>query len=54
MVENKVQGTELHLRYDEHIEEELTKLERLVSQSELSQKYSPRWLAIKLLEEDEE
>ena len=54
MVENKVQGTELRLRYDEHVEEELAKLEELVSQSELSQKYSPRWLAIKLLEEDRE
>ena len=54
MAENKVQGTELRLRYDEHVEEELAKLEELVSQSELSQKYSPRWLAIKLLEEDRE
>lgn len=54
VVENKVQGAELRLRYDKHLEEELTKLERLVSQSELSQKYSSRWLAIKLLEGDEE
>jgi len=54
MVERKVSGTELHLRYDEHVEEEITKIEELISQSELSQKYSPRWLAIKLLEEDED
>ena len=54
MVANKVQGTEIRLRYDEHVEEELTKLENLISKSELSKKYSPRWLAIKLLEEDDE
>ena len=54
MVEREVSGTELHLRYDEHVEEEITRIEELISQSELSQKYSPRWLAIKLLEEDEE
>jgi len=54
MVEDKVEQVELRLQYDEHIDEELIKLEALVSQSELSQKYSPRWLAIKLLEEDEE
>ena len=54
VAENDIQGTELRLRYDEHVDEELTKLEDLVSQSELSQKYSPRWLSIKLLEEDED
>jgi len=54
IVEREVSGTELHLRYDEHVEEEITKIEELISQSELSSKYSPRWLAIKLLEEDED
>ncbi len=51
---NKVQGVELRLRYDEHVEEELAKLEELISETELSEKYSPRWLAIKLLEDDGE
>ena len=36
------------------VEEEIANLEKLVSQTELSQRYSPRWLAVKLLEEDED
>jgi ferrous iron transport protein B len=42
--------------YGEEIEEELGKIERVVADKEqdLSQRYTPRWLAIKLLETDED
>lgn len=44
----------LRINYGREVEEEIAKLERLISQNDLSQKYSPRWLAVKLLEEDGE
>lgn len=45
---------ELRINYGREAEGEIAKLERLISQSNLSQKYAPRWLAVKLLEGDEE
>ena len=47
-----VQGPTLH--YGRELQEEIDKLERVISGSPLARKYSPKWLAIKLLEEDEE
>jgi len=44
----------LRIEYGREAEEEIANLERLISQTELSRQYSPRWLAVKLLEEDEE
>ena len=54
VVENKVEVKGIRLEYGREIKEEIDKLERLISQTEISQKYSPRWLAVKLLENDEE
>ena len=48
----EVAGLQLH--YGREVEEEISKLESLISNNSLSSKYSPRWLAVKLLEEDEE
>jgi len=42
------------INYGQEIENEIAKLERLLSQSGLSLDYPPRWLAVKLLEGDEE
>jgi len=54
VAENKAQVKGLKVEYGREVEEEISKLEKLISQSELSSKYSPRWLAVKLLERDEE
>lgn len=54
VAENKAQVKGLKVEYGREVGEEISKLEKLISQSELSQKYSPRWLAVKLLEGDEE
>jgi len=54
VAEGKVEVKGLKVEYGQEVEKEITKLEKLISQSELSLKYSPRWLAIKLLEGDEE
>ncbi|GAI11262.1 unnamed protein product [marine sediment metagenome] len=44
----------LRLQYGREVEEEVAKLEKVISNNPLSLKYPPRWLAVKLLEEDEE
>ena len=36
------------------VEAEINKLENVISGNSLAGSYSPRWLAVKLLEEDEE
>lgn len=54
VAENKAQVKGLKVEYGREVEEEITKLEKFISQSGLSLKYSPRWLAVKLLERDEE
>jgi small GTP-binding protein len=54
VAEKKTPARELRIEYGREVEEEIANLERLISQTELSQSYSPRWLAVKLLEEDEE
>jgi ferrous iron transport protein B len=43
----------VEIRYGHDIEDEITKLEKLVNGDDLAGLYSPRWLAVKLLEEDE-
>jgi small GTP-binding protein len=48
----KVSG--INLQYGRDVEEEITKLEKLISENSLAKSYSPRWVAVKLLEEDEE
>jgi Fe2+ transport system protein B len=44
----------VNLRYGHDVEVEIEKLEKLIDASAAAGSYSPRWLAIKLLEEDEE
>jgi len=53
-IDNNGGTSGIDIRYGRDIEEEIEKLEKLISATPLSQTYSPRWLAIKLLEEDEE
>jgi len=53
--ENRTERAKVKIDYGKEVEEEIAKLEGLISEDdELCRKYSPRWLAIKLLEEDEE
>ena len=48
----RVRGINLHYGHD--VEEEIEKLEKSISGRALAGSYSPRWLAVKLLEEDKE
>ena len=54
VAEKKTDVAGIRIEYGREVETEIAKLEKLISQSPLSTNYSPRWLAIKLLEEDEE
>jgi ferrous iron transport protein B len=49
---NKIRG--INLKYGRDVEEEITKLEKLISINSLAKGYPSRWLAVKLLEEDKE
>ncbi len=55
VLEGKSNPEKVKLYYGSELEEHINELERLISQDkELSRQFPPRWLAIKLLEEDEE
>ena len=54
IAENKTKVAGLKVEYGREVEGELDKLGKLISQHKLASKYSPRWLAVKLLEGDEE
>jgi ferrous iron transport protein B len=54
VADGRIRVDGLKLKYGQEVEEEIEKLERSISLSPLARKYPPRWLAIKLLEEDEE
>jgi ferrous iron transport protein B len=54
VAEGNIKVSGVSLRYGRDVEEEIAKLEKLISDNSLAKGYSPRWLAVKLLEEDEE
>ena len=54
IAEGGIQVSCIQLKYGHDVEAEISKLEEMVSDSTLAERYSPRWLAVKLLEEDEE
>lgn len=53
-VENKTQVAGLQLRYGREVESAIDTLTKVIANGQLCHGYPPRWLAIKLLEEDEE
>lgn len=54
VAEKKAPVKPFKVDYGREIEEEIATLEKIISQSEIAKGYSARWLAIKLLEGDEE
>jgi small GTP-binding protein len=54
VAEGKIPVGKINLRYGHDVEDEIAKLEKLISDNPLAEGYSPRWLAIKLLEDDSE
>jgi small GTP-binding protein len=54
VAEGNIQLSRINIQYGHDVEAEIAKLERLFSDDSLAKSYPPRWLALKLLEEDEE
>ena len=54
VVEERTGVSGIRIEYGREVGNEIVRLEGLISQSPLSLNYSPKWLAIKLLEGDEE
>ena len=54
VVEGNVRADGISLQYGHDIEEEITKVEQVIADKLPAGDYSSRWLAVKLLEEDEE
>jgi len=54
VAEGRAEVGEIQISYGKEIEDEIATLEKLLSTTSLALKYSPRWLAVKLLENDEE
>lgn len=54
VAEGNIPVSGINMQYGHDVEEELAKLENLLSGDSLAKSYSPRWLAVKLLEDDSE
>lgn len=54
VAEGNIKVSGIGLQYGRDVEAEIAKLEKLISDNSLAKSYSSRWLAVKLLEEDEE
>jgi small GTP-binding protein len=54
VIEGKIRTDGIQLQYGHDIEAEIAKLEKIITEKLPNGDYSPRWLAVKLLEEDEE
>jgi small GTP-binding protein len=52
--EKKDKAGGVRIEYGREVEEQISKLEKELEASPLARKYSPRWLAVKLIEGDEE
>ena len=54
VAEGSLTSDGINIQYGQDVEVEVAKLERLVSGNSLAENYSPRWLAVKILEDDKE
>jgi len=54
VAERKTEASGVRIEYGREVENEISRLEEAISGSPLASKYSPKWLAVKLLEGDEE
>ncbi len=54
VAEKKTEASGVKIEYGREVENEISRLEEAISESPLALRYSPKWLAVKLLEGDEE
>jgi len=54
VADKEAEASGVRIEYGREVENEISRLEEAISESPLASKYSPKWLAVKLLEGDEE
>jgi ferrous iron transport protein B len=54
VADESILASGINMNYGQDVEVEIGKLEGIISGNSLAEKYPPRWLAVKLLEDDEE
>jgi len=54
VAEGRTEASGVRIEYGREVENEISRLEEAISESPLASRYSPKWLAVKLLEGDEE
>jgi len=54
VAEKESEANGVKIEYGREVENEISRLEEAISEGPLASKYSPKWLAVKLLEGDEE
>ena len=54
VAEGRTEASGVRIEYGREVENEISKLEEAISESPLASRYTPKWLAVKLLEGDEE
>ena len=54
VVDKETEASGVRIEYGREVENEISRLEEAILQSPLASRYSPKWLAVKLLEGDEE
>jgi len=54
VADKETEASGVRIEYGREVENEISRLEEAISESPLASKYSPKWLAVKLLEGDEE
>ncbi len=54
VAERKTEASGVRIEYGREVENEISRLEEAILQSPLASRYSPKWLAVKLIEGDEE
>ena len=54
VADKETEASGVRIEYGREVENEIPRLEEAISESPLASKYSPKWLAVKLLEGDEE
>jgi small GTP-binding protein len=54
VAEGRTEANGVRIEYGREVENEISRLEKAISESHLASRYSPKWLAVKLIEGDEE
>jgi ferrous iron transport protein B len=54
VAEGKTEASGVKIEYGREVENQISQMEEAIAESPLASRYSPKWLAVKLIEGDEE